>query len=105
MSRKFAVKSLPKHILSELNQRLIDSDFGAVDSHVQWLLSQGYCVARSSLHRYGVAARVKHEQVRNNPTHAQARMLCLEIASAQCENASPTELIAYADHLLKWVEI
>jgi len=104
MARKFAVKYLPKHVLSALNQRLIDAEFSNWDSHVQWLLSQGYSVARASLHRYGVATKAKHEQAKNNPTYAQARMLCLKIAAAKCENASSEELIAYADQLLRWVE-
>jgi len=105
MGRKSTIKYLPKQVLSELNQRLMDSEFSSWDDHTQWLLSQGYAVHRSSLHRYGVAAKARHEQEKDNPAHAQARTLCLEIAAAQCENASPAELIAYADQLLKWVSV
>jgi len=105
MGRKSAVKYLPKQVVSELNQRLIDSDFSDWTAHVQWLLSQGYSVTYSSLQRYGVAAKAKHEQEKDNLAQTEARTLCLEIAAAQCENASPAELIAYADQLLKWVGV
>jgi len=104
MPRKFSAKYLPDDVLSELNRRLIASDFSDFDAHVQWLHEQGFPISRSSLYRYGVAVRNKHEQDKEDPAHAETRIQCLKIAASQCSNTTTEELTAYADSLLKWVE-
>jgi len=105
MPRKFSVQYLPGDILSKLNRRLIESDFSEVDSHVHWLHEQGFAISRSSLHRYGVTVRNKHEHEKGNPALTEARIQCLKIAASQCAGASPEELTEYADYLLKWTEL
>ncbi len=58
------VATLPEDVRKELDSRLIASGFGDYTQLAEWLRSQGFEIARSSVHRYGANLERRIEQVR-----------------------------------------
>lgn len=106
MVKRSTVKSLPVEILTELNVRLMASNFGDYDQHAEWLKDKGFPISKSSIHRYAA------DQVTNiladaaqdaKPSLAEVRLRCLEVSASLNQSNSPAVLISQAEELLKWV--
>ncbi|MGB3208669.1 MAG: DUF3486 family protein [Crinalium sp.] len=53
MPRRSSVNQLPEEFKSELDQRLISTEFSNYQGLADWLLEQGFSISRSAIHRYG----------------------------------------------------
>lgn len=71
MPQRSKVLTLPDNVKADLNNRLISGGFAGYEALSEWLISEGYEISKSALHRYGTefeqrlgAIRVATEQAR-----------------------------------------
>lgn len=101
-----SIRALPKEILDELHQRLLDDDFSYYADHVGWLKEAGFTISKSTLHRY-----VQEHQTSIMSAQAgestllavEVRLRCLEVAAKLPEPESAQKLLKQADELLRWI--
>lgn len=53
MPRRSKVKSLPKAIREELDEKLVEQGFQGYEELAEWLDEKGFDISKSSVHRYG----------------------------------------------------
>lgn len=53
MPRRSKVKSLPKGVRKELDQKLVENGFQDYEDLSAWLAEQGHEISKSAVHRYG----------------------------------------------------
>lgn len=105
MAPRNLVSVLPSDVLLQLHMRLIDSNFGEYSEHAVWLLSLGYKISKSSIHRYGME---NEEQIRlsvlaPDRSSDEIRLRCLELAERLIGASDSDSLFKKADELLNWV--
>lgn len=105
MAQRQLVSTLPKDVLSQLHQRLIDSNFGDYSGHSDWLASLGFSISKSAIHRYSLANEV---QIRLSLPAAKEsdegiRMRCLEMAERMVGTNDKVILFKQANEFLGWV--
>ena len=71
MPQRSKILTLPDNVKADLNNRLISGGFAGYEALSEWLISEGYEISKSALHRYGTefeqrlgAIRVATEQAR-----------------------------------------
>lgn len=101
--RYSSLRSLPKDVMEQLQQRLVDSGFSDFDSHREWLTGIGYNISRSAIHRYAKNCR---EEVLcktadgNKVEMMKLRMRCLELSGTTDD---PPSVIQGAENYLEWI--
>ncbi|MNJ77345.1 hypothetical protein D3C77_748220 [compost metagenome] len=73
------------------------------------MMDQGYCVSRSSLHRYLVthkeaASEAELERKAAIKSEEIMRFKCLEIAASIYRGDNQPELLRLAEDLLEWIQ-
>ena len=53
MPRRSKVKSLPKAVREELDEKLVEQGFQGYEELAEWLDEKGFDISKSSVHRYG----------------------------------------------------
>lgn len=107
MASRKHVSVLPNEILQQLHMRLVASNFSEYSDHSAWLLSLGFSISKSAIHRYGVE---NEEQIRldfsaTDKSSDELRMRCLELAERLTGKCSNEVLFKKAEELLSWVRI
>ena len=106
MGKRMSVITLPKEVLDDLRQRLIQSGFSSYEAHSAWVTSKGFPISKSAIHRYATEYATSVMSAQDGDTSLspfEARLRCLEVASTLNQSSSSAELIKHADDLLKWV--
>lgn len=62
MGRRSTLRQLTPEDIETLHQKIRASWYGDVDDNHQWLISKGYEVTRSALHRYMIRLRETDKQ-------------------------------------------
>ena len=105
MPKRSCIATLPADVLSELNRRLVETNFSGYVVHAEWLTNEGHDIGKSAMHRYGqfyqeeLLAEVKRDKNIMMPF----RMRCLELAVQLGAPSDPAELYNKAEELLNWV--
>lgn len=107
MAQRQSVSILPKNVLFQLHERLIDSNFGSYSEHSAWLLSLGFSISKSAIHRYGIEneAQIRLNFTAMDKSSDELRMRCLELAERLSGKCSNELLFKRAEELLNWVRI
>jgi hypothetical protein len=105
MAPRNLISVLPSDVLLQLHIRLVDSNFGEYSEHSVWMLSLGYEISKSSIHRYGME---NEEQIRlsvsaSDKSSDEIRLRCLELAERLIGASDNDSLFKKADELLNWV--
>ena len=53
MPQRSKILTLPDNVKADLNNRLISGGFAGYEALSEWLISEGYEISKSALHRYG----------------------------------------------------
>ena len=112
MGLRNAVSVLPADIRLQLHKRLVDSNFSGYEELSNWLLTLGYSIGKSSLHRYSIVNELKirssilvldtYSEGTNNSS-LDIRMRCLELSSGFVTDGNFELLTKKADELFQWV--
>lgn len=90
MPARSAVATLPADVRAELDRRLVERAFGGYEDLAGWLVSQGYAISKSALHRYGSALEEDFERTMADVARTQ------RMAQAFAE-ANPDQATALTD--------
>ncbi|MGU0823092.1 hypothetical protein ACSEO6_24815 [Pseudomonas aeruginosa] len=103
MARKSSLDALPKEVKTQLVTQYRQNPAWTFVDHTQWLVEQGYNVSKTAVWRF---LTTKGDKVLDEILEDQldlVRLRCLEVASKHSEGATPSELIEFAEQLLRWV--
>jgi len=102
MPRLSMIEQLPANVRRALEARMVRSQFGKIQSHVDWLASQGHQVGRSAVGHFSKGLKAYHEALRSPPPAdlLSIRVACLQVAA---QTGTGRDLLQRAEHYVAWV--
>ncbi len=72
------VAKLPGRVRAELEERLIEANFGGLQEIADWLTGLGYKASKSSVHRYSLEVQARREAIAIPVAQAEAAAIAAQ---------------------------